>query len=199
MIEQLGAVEGLLATAERDIDAAHGGDADAGQKARRTLLEVDAILAEADLARNWPELDAEAQQAAIIANGAVASFGTEPERRLLDEVVAAIGKARAARDVAELGRQVRLVRRLGTAAYHRNPEAWEGYFDDAASEIDSASDLPRARRLVADGRAAIEAGADQGRGQLAVGGQRLRGLARRDQLGEPRLGLLGRSLRVVRC
>ena len=61
------------------------------------MLEVDAILAEADLARNWPELDAEAQQAAIIANGAVASFGTEPERRLLDEVLAALDSRRTRR------------------------------------------------------------------------------------------------------
>ncbi len=157
LIDRLGKLEEQLGQAERDIDAAHGGDADAAQRARRTLLELDAVLAEADLARKWPELEDEARQAAIFATAAIAHFGTEPERRLLDEVVAAIAKARTARDAAELGRQVRLVRRLGTAAYHRNPEAWEGYFDDAASEIDSASDLPRARRLVDEGRVAVEA------------------------------------------
>jgi molecular chaperone DnaK len=158
LIERLGKLEDQLGQAERDIDAAHGGDADAAQRARRTLLDLDAVLAEADLARKWPELDDEARRAAIGAASAVASFGTEPERRLLDEVIAALNKAREARDAGELGRQVRLVRRLATAAFHRNPEAWEAYLEDAASEIASMSDLPRARRLVDDGRAAVTAG-----------------------------------------
>ena len=156
-IDRLGKLEDQLSRAERDIDAAHGGDADAAQRARRTLLEIDGVLAEADLVRKWPELEDEARRASIGAAAAVASFGTEPERRLLDEVVAAIAKARTDRDAAELGRQVRLVRRLATAAYHRNPEAWEAYLDDAASEIDSSTDLPRAKRLVDDGRAAVDA------------------------------------------
>ncbi|MBK9031909.1 MAG: Hsp70 family protein [Myxococcales bacterium] len=158
VIEKLGAVEALLAAAERDIDAAHGGDADAGQKARRTLLEIDAVLAEADLARSWPELDGEAQQAAIIANGAVASFGTDAERRLLDEVLTALARARRDRDVAELGRQLLLVRRLSSAAWNRNPDAWTYHLEDAASSIHEASDLPKARALVEAGRAAVTAG-----------------------------------------
>ena len=158
VIDKLDQVEGQLAAAERDIDAAHGGDADAAQKARRTLLEIDAVLAEADLTRTWPELDAEAREAAIHAASAVAAFGTEAERKLLDEVMAAIEQARAARDPAELARQLRLCRRLGNAAFHRNPEAWELYFEHAASEIASATDLPRARKLVDDGHAAIAAG-----------------------------------------
>ncbi len=37
--------------AERDIPMRHGGDADAAQRARRALLDVDATMAEADLAR----------------------------------------------------------------------------------------------------------------------------------------------------
>jgi len=155
VIEQLGAVEGLLADAERDIDAAHGGDADAAQKARRTLLEVEAVLAAADLARSWPDLDAEAQRAAISATSAVASYGTDHERKLLDEVMASLTKARASRDAPELGRQLRLVRRLANAAWHRNPEAWSYYLEDAASELHAASDLPRAQRLVDTARAAV--------------------------------------------
>ena len=158
LIDKLGAVEGLLATAERDIDAAHGGDADAGQKARRTLLEVDAILGDADLARSWPELDGEAHEAAISATGAVAAFGSDAERKLLDEVLAALAQARRARDLAELGRQLRLVRRLAAAAWNRNPDAWTYHLEDAASAIHEARDLPAARKLVDAGRAAVAAG-----------------------------------------
>ncbi len=157
VIDQLDQVEGQLAAAEKDIDAAHGGDADAAQKARRTLLEIDAVLAEADLVRTWPELDTEAREAAIHAASAVSAFGTDAERKLLDEVIAAIELARAARDPAELARQLRLCRRLGNAAFHRNPEAWELYFEHAASEIAVATDLPRARALVDEGHKAVAA------------------------------------------
>jgi molecular chaperone DnaK len=158
LIDKLGAVEALLSTAERDIDAAHGGDADAAQKARRTLLEVDAILAEADLARSWPELEREALEAAVFATHAVGHFGADAERRLLDDTLAALDRARRERDLAELGRQLRLVRRLTASALARDPEIWNHRLDELASSLHEATDLPRAQRLVTEGRAAAAAG-----------------------------------------
>jgi molecular chaperone DnaK len=158
VIEKLGALESQLAAAERDIDAAHGGDADAAQKARRTLLEIDAALADADLARKWPELAEEARWASVAAVSVVGAFGTDAERKLLDEVMAALDRAMAAKDPAELGRQLRLMRRLTNAAYFRDPEAWERQFEMAASDLGSTTDLPRAKQLVDDGNAAIAAG-----------------------------------------
>ncbi|HSN27108.1 MAG TPA: Hsp70 family protein, partial [Kofleriaceae bacterium] len=85
VIEKLDRLEARLSEAERDIDAAHGGDADAAQRARRALLDVDGTMAEADLARKWPELDAAARQAAIHASSTVGFHGTEAERTLLQE------------------------------------------------------------------------------------------------------------------
>jgi molecular chaperone DnaK len=157
-IERLDKLEARLAEAEGDIDAAHGGDADAAQKARRGLLEVDATLAEVELAHQWPQLESEARSIAIIATSQVGAFGSEAEKRLLDEVLAAIELARTGKDPAELERQVHLARRLATAAYQRNPEAWAHYFDDAASDIGTSTDLPKAEALVKDGRAAIDRG-----------------------------------------
>ena len=158
VIDKLGTLEHQLAQAERDIDAAHGGDADAAQKARRTLLEIDAALADADLARKWPELTDEARWAGVAAVSAVGAFGTESERRLLDEVMGGVDRAITARDAAELGRQLRLLRRLTNAAYFRDPLAWERQFELAASELGSATDLPKAKQLVDEGNAAIDAG-----------------------------------------
>jgi molecular chaperone DnaK len=158
VLEKLDKVESRLSEAERDIDAAHGGDADAAQRARRALIDVDAALTEADLAKKWPELETAARDAAVSAAAAVSLFGTDAERRLLDECVAALEKARANRDPAELERQLRLVRRLATAAYQRDPETWVWYLESAASEIGDASDLPRAQRLVAEGKAAAARG-----------------------------------------
>jgi molecular chaperone DnaK len=158
VLERLDKVESRLGEAERDIDAAHGGDADAAQRARRALLDVDAALVEADLAKKWPELDEQARNAAISAAAAISQYGTDAERKLLDEVVAALERARASRDPGELERQLRLVRRLATAAFQRSPDTWEWYFENAASEISTASDLPKAQRLVDEGKAAIDRG-----------------------------------------
>jgi molecular chaperone DnaK len=158
VLGKLDRVESRLAEAERDIDAAHGGDADAAQKARRTLLEIDAVLADADLARKWPELDADARLNAIHAASAVAHHGSDAERRLLDEVIAAMEQARANRDAGEMQRQLRLVQRLASAARARDPEFWQFQLDWVASEIGKARDLPLAQRLVAQGKACVEAG-----------------------------------------
>jgi molecular chaperone DnaK len=158
VIERLDRLESRLSEAERDIDASHGGDADAAQRARRALLDVDATMADADLARKWPELDAAARQAAITASSTVGFHGTDAERALLQEVLTAMDKARKEKDAPELERQMRLAQRLSSAAFNRTPEAWEWYFEDAASEVSKARDLPRAQRLVTEGKAAIGRG-----------------------------------------
>jgi molecular chaperone DnaK len=155
VIEKLDRLEQRLSEAERDIDAAHGGDADAAQRARRTLIDVDGTMAEADLARKWPELDDTARQVAIHATASVAANGTDAERALLQEVLAAMDKARREKDAPELERQMKLASRLSNAAFNRTPEAWELYFEDVASEVSTMRDLPRAQRLVEEGKAAI--------------------------------------------
>ncbi|MDB4960058.1 MAG: Heat shock protein 70 [Myxococcales bacterium] len=158
VIEKLDRIEARLSEAERDIDAAHGGDADAAQRARRALLDVDATMAEADLSRKWPELDQNARHVAISASSTVGEHGTDAERALLQEVLSAMEKARREKDAAELERQMRLASRLSRAAFHRTSEAWEYYFEDAASEISKMKDLPKAQQLVTEGKAARAAG-----------------------------------------
>jgi molecular chaperone DnaK len=158
VIEKLDRIEARMSEAERDIDAAHGGDADAAQRARRALLDIDGTLADAELARKWPQLEEEARRTAITASSTVGTHGTDAERTLLNEVLAAMDKARKDKDAPELERQMRLASRLTSAAFNRTSEAWEWYFEDAASEISRATDLPRANQLVAEGRRAIERG-----------------------------------------
>ncbi|MDQ3370791.1 MAG: Hsp70 family protein, partial [Myxococcota bacterium] len=156
VIERLDRIESRLSEAERDIDAAHGGDADAAQRARRALLDVDGTMAEADLARKWPELDDTARHVAISASSSVGLHGSDAERALLQEVLAAMDKARRDKDAAELERQMKLASRLSNAAFNRTPEAWELYFEDVASDMSTMRDLPRAQRLVTEGKAAME-------------------------------------------
>jgi molecular chaperone DnaK len=53
---------------------------------------------------------------------------------------------------------MRLAQRLSSAAFNRTPEAWEWYFEDAASEVSRSTDLPRAQKLVAEGKVAVDRG-----------------------------------------
>lgn len=152
----LDGAEGRLTEVERDVAATRGGDEDAGQKARRALIDLDAVVVEAELKRQWPELEDKAVHDLAWSSNWVAQYGTPAESKLMDEVSAAVERARAARNPGELQRQLRLARRLGNTAFYRHPSAWEWMFEGAASEVASATDLPRAQELVRKGRAAIE-------------------------------------------
>ncbi len=157
-IARLGEVENALADVERDLEAARGGDADAAQKARRTLLELDARMEEVEAERRWPELEQDARDWLAWAASNLAAYGSPVEQKLFDEVAAATQRAREARQVGELARQLRVVRQLNAAAFNKNPRAWEMRFDSVASRVDAATDLPRAQTLVKDGRRAVERG-----------------------------------------
>jgi molecular chaperone DnaK len=155
-IDKLSKVEGELSAVGRDIAAAKGGDADAGQKARRSLLELDALVEEAELDKRWPELDEQARRELASAFRWVGRYGTSTEQQLLAEVAQSVERARAARQPVELQRQLRVVDDLSDAAFYRDPDAWPILFESAASRADQATDLVRAQALVRDGRKALE-------------------------------------------
>lgn len=146
--------EWALADAQNDLVAARGGDADAGQKARRTLLELDAKLDEYEAAGIWPALDFEAKRAIAWASEVTSFHGTPEEQRLVAETAKAVEQARAAKQPVELQRQVRLLREISTAAWFRKPEAWQHAFTEAASRASSATDVARAQQLVQEGHQA---------------------------------------------
>jgi molecular chaperone DnaK len=155
-VERLARAEGDLAAVARDISAARGGDADAAQKARRTLLDLDGELEVVELEKRWPELEQRAQREVATALRWVSRHGTAAEQQLLNELCGQVEKARAARDPVELARQLRVVDDLSDAAFYRDPDVWPMLFESAASRADQATDLVAASRLVGDGRAAME-------------------------------------------
>lgn len=161
VLAPLEGAEDQLDTIERDVLAARGGDEDAGQKARRALIELDASVGDAELRRRWPELQDQAMHELAWASDWVSRYGTGAEIRLLDEVGAAVAQARESHNPGELERHLRVLRRLGNAAFYRHPQAWQWLFESAASELGASMDLPRAQALVAEGRAAISRGDTQ--------------------------------------
>ncbi len=155
-IEKLGSVEQGLGEIEQDIAAARGGDSDAAQKAKRALVDIDAALEQLEAESKFPELEETAMNAVATASSLVTQFGNPQEQRLLDEAIAGVEKARKARQVLELQRRLRQVRQLATAAYYKDPEVWRYEFDRAASDVHQSRDLPKAEKLVTEGRAALD-------------------------------------------
>lgn len=155
---ELGGVELSLAEVERDTAAARGGDADAAQKAKRRLLDIDAELDRLEQNATLPELELQARIEVSQALSLVSMYGSPSDRVLLNEAVAALQQAREARQVMELQLRIAQIRDLASAAYFKNPEAWNHQFNYAASRIDACRDLPTARKLVAMGREAMTRG-----------------------------------------
>lgn len=147
-----------LEAVQKDIESARGGDADSAQKARRSLIELDAQLEGIEIQKRWPELEEDARERIAWASRWIAEFGTPPEQQLFQELQDSVKEARATRDPLDLQRHMRLVRQMGTAAFYRHPDAWSWMFEAAASDVHRATDLPRAELLVRRGRDALARG-----------------------------------------
>jgi molecular chaperone DnaK len=156
-ITKLGALDALFEDLTRDVERARGGDPDAAEKARRALLEIDAGIAEVEGELAWPALEAEVRDKIAWAVGWIGEHGTEDEKRVLRETIAAIDRARVAKDTREIERQIRGVDRIGWAAYYRWPPAWEQQLRHAESRVSEATDPRRAAALVRDANRAATA------------------------------------------
>ena len=154
-IARLGELEPQLLEVDRDLRAAHGGDADASQRAHRGLLDVEGILEGCEAEASYPELEEEAINAVTHSASWVSKFSSAAEARIYQEAVARLESARRARSTRDLQRAIRRVRSLGHAAYYRHPRAWIWEFEAAASQVAAMRDLPRATQLVKEGRAAL--------------------------------------------
>jgi molecular chaperone DnaK len=144
--------------AERALDRALGGDEEQAQRARRLMLDLEGRVAELEAEGRWPELEGRALDDIAWATPSVAHDGTAAEKKLLDDAIAGINRARQTRSVKDLERHRRVVRRLGNAAFFRDPRAWETVFENLASHVHEARDLKRAYGLVELGRKLVDKG-----------------------------------------
>jgi molecular chaperone DnaK len=146
------------AEAERALDRAVGGDEEAAQQARRMLLDLETKVLELEADGRWPELEERALDDIAWAAPLIANDGTEAEQKLFDDAIGGINRARKARSIKDLERHRRVVRRIGNAAFFRDPAAWMLVFENYASHVHAASDLQRAQLLVTEGRRHVERG-----------------------------------------
>jgi len=156
IVRDLNHVPELLYEAKRTMAAARGGDADAAQRLRRLLLEVNGIMDSVEQTLEWPDLVQEADEQIEISVSWVAAWGTASEQTLLDQAIVAAKAAYESRDALELDRRVKTIRNLGDAAFARDPRAVYFSFDWYSQNVTSAMDVPLASELLNSGRDAYE-------------------------------------------
>ncbi len=158
VVKRLAPLERLLVESERDVGAAQGGDADAAERARRSLLDVDGELSDAESALRFDEMSEDAAGQLASAIHWISGFGTAPEQSLFQELAHSAEEARRAKDEQALDRALRRIRAVSSAAYLRHPEAWDWEFDEAQTKVHRASKPAEAARLATAGREARERG-----------------------------------------
>lgn len=151
-LEDLNQVPALLVEAKRSLEAARGGDDDAGQRLRRLILEIEGTLDSVYQTLEWPELVREANEKIETAVYWVSAQGTASEQNLLDLAITEARSAIDSGDGLELDRRVKTIRRLTDVAYLRDPRSPFLTFDWYAENIASATDVPRAAELLDQGR-----------------------------------------------
>ncbi len=148
----LNQIPALLVEAKRSLEAARGGDSDAGQRLRRLILEIEGTLDSVDQTLEWPKLVSEANERMEAAVYWVSAQGTASEQNLLDRELTGARSAIDSGDALELDRRVKTIRRLTDAAYLRDPRSPFLTFDWYTENIASATDIPRASELLDKGR-----------------------------------------------
>jgi molecular chaperone DnaK len=156
--KKLVAIDALLDDATNETEAARGGDPDAIEKLRRLLIEVDGSLADVEAQRAWPELESDAMRSISIAIHWVSRTGTEMDRRTLDEAIRSLERARAMRNINEMSKRLDNVRRIGNAAYMRDPDSVRRELSHLATSLGEMRDPRAARELVTKGEAALARG-----------------------------------------
>ena len=151
-------LELALGRVARDIDAARGGDDDAGQKARRLLQDVELRLEAFDTRKQLQAVMRELQAALVFASGQASRDGTEVERRLFNEIEANARKAKEQGDIGEMQRCTVQLDRLGAGIRMRDDSLWYAQLKYYQRAVFMARDPLRAKALLEEGDAAASRG-----------------------------------------
>ncbi|WP_169927925.1 Hsp70 family protein [Labilithrix luteola] len=164
---KLVSADSLLDIATSELEAASGGDADALEKLRRLLIDVDASLADVEATKTWPDLDQRAMDVIGWVSNWVSRTGTDVERRTLDEAVRSLQRARATKSAADFGKRLRTIEQLGNSAATRDPDVVARWFRDLSTRVAESRDPRAAARIVSEGEQALRRGDQERVRQLA--------------------------------
>ncbi|MGC4119395.1 MAG: Hsp70 family protein [Myxococcales bacterium] len=155
ILEKVSGADALVADLEAQLEAAQAGDADAAQQAQRGLLDLQAMVDEGYDRLAWPELEQEARTALDNARSWVIGEGGETERKHFMKLERDLEQAIEERRGELVEDKARELRLLASSLALRLDYVWKSEFEILAADVGSLSDLPRAQRLVEEGRAAL--------------------------------------------
>ncbi len=155
IVEKLSGADALVVDLEAQLEAAQAGDADAAQQAQRGLLDLQATVDEGFDALAWPELEQEARAALDNARSWVIGEGGETERKHFLKLERDLEQALSDRRGELVEDKARELRLLASSLALRLDYVWRSEFELLAADVGSLNDLPRAQRLVEEGRAAL--------------------------------------------
>jgi molecular chaperone DnaK len=180
LIERLSAVRGNLPDEEQKgldrvarelvdtealVDRARGGDEESVQRARRAMVDLEARIVELEAAVRWPDFASEAAEEATREGSWVMAYGNDAERALFARTERVLERAMQLHSVRDVNRHLRVMRRLGGAAFRRDPDAplhtiehYAARARDAQNPAQAVALVEEARRLWAKGdRAGVSA------------------------------------------
>jgi hypothetical protein len=150
--------DGAFIELGRSIDMGEGGDADALERARRRIGEIEEQLHEIETASAWPELAEACESEVHSATIWVGRLGSKAEHQSLEHLTQALERAFRNRDTAGTKRYLKQLEQLGNTCFARDEQAWPNQLDYLASRIEEAFDLRAASAALREGRTAQAAG-----------------------------------------
>jgi molecular chaperone DnaK len=157
-LKALADFESSMLAVRQDLEAARGGDPDATEKARRTLIDFDGLLGDLEAQNAWPELTDRVYSTYAWASERVAELGSDAERTALTQCMEQVQRALRARAPREIERHLATMRRLASTAGARHIRWWQYQLDHCAGLVESSSDPKRAQALVTKARQAEQRG-----------------------------------------
>ncbi|MGI8423721.1 MAG: Hsp70 family protein [Chloroflexota bacterium] len=158
----------LFSEAERDVEAAAGGDADARERAHRRLLDLEIALDRVEEADELPRREREFRGLLTEVEEVVTKYGDSPDLRRLRAVADEAQEAVRRADPLALRNRIRALFTLRLQILDRQPGFWEGLLGMLAPHAEFSVDRARALATVQTGQAAARLG-DTERVREAVG------------------------------
>lgn len=140
----------------RDIERLQGNDQDAGMRASKNLIKLEAEIESFDTRQQLQESFEQDEIQLIYDQTQVENNGSPQEKEMFSSVYANLQKALHDKNNHDYVRQRDALRQLGATAFERTEGAWEYYFNNALSQIHEAKDIKKANQLVKKGERAIE-------------------------------------------
>lgn len=157
MIRSLGTHQELLASIAMELSGLRD-DEDACQRLHRNLMELDSEIETLESRGQLQELLEECENKYFDTDYMVNQYGSEIERKMLDECAKRFRTAAELGRVNEIERAIEQLEKIHLAAYRKSPDFWCDQFRYTSARVHESKDIKQANKLVEQGRHLLEQG-----------------------------------------